>query len=228
MFNQSRAKRIGLFHVTSQPVAACSRIKALRKLYQKKSGEARGLLLMRDWLSPNQRKQFDNSGYFDVVGCDSGKRYRIYHGMAPPNVYEIDDAGRLKMGLCFMPIGRLVAREPGQGTPNFRHIRPTPIAYASTSHAGRRPGCLAQPLSRASLFSGSTPRLKGPMPSRSQARPAGTRGIIVGPVAKFVRRRETGGLARLQAGLPSYGRREMRPRPAHPTAISRVCAWVIA
>jgi hypothetical protein len=109
MFNQSRARRIGLFHVASQPVAACSRIKALRKLYQTKSSETRGLLLMRDWLSPDQREQFDNSGYFDVVGCDSGKRYRIYHGMAPPNVYEIDDAGRLKMGLCFMPIGRLVA-----------------------------------------------------------------------------------------------------------------------
>jgi hypothetical protein len=109
MFNQSRAKRIWLFHVTSQPVAACSRIKALRKLYQKKSSEARGLLLMRDWLSPDQRKQFDNLGYFDVVGCDSGNRYRIYHRMVPPNVYEIDDAGGLKMGLCFMPIGRLVA-----------------------------------------------------------------------------------------------------------------------
>lgn len=109
MFNQSRAKRIGLFHVTSQSVAACPRIKALRKLYRKNTSEARGLLLMRDWLSPDQREQFDYSGYFDVVGCDSGKRYRIYHGMVAPNVYEIDDAGRLKMGLCFMPLGRLAA-----------------------------------------------------------------------------------------------------------------------
>jgi len=64
---------------------------------------------MRDWLSPDQREQFDDSGYFEVVGCDSGKRYRIYHGIIPPNVYEIDDAGRLKVGLCFMPLGRLVA-----------------------------------------------------------------------------------------------------------------------
>ncbi|WFU46110.1 hypothetical protein QA640_43885 (plasmid) [Bradyrhizobium sp. CB82] len=64
---------------------------------------------MREWLSPVQREQFDGSGYFDVVGCDSGKRYRIYHGIVSPNVYEIDDAGRPKMGLCFMPLGRLVA-----------------------------------------------------------------------------------------------------------------------
>ncbi|WGD56528.1 hypothetical protein QA641_09700 [Bradyrhizobium sp. CB1650] len=88
-------------------------MKALRKLYWKSlaenTSEARGLRLMRGWLSPDQREQFDDSGYFDVVGCESGKRYRIYHGMVPPNVYEIDDAGGLKMGLCFVPLGRLVA-----------------------------------------------------------------------------------------------------------------------
>jgi hypothetical protein len=113
MFNQSHAKRIGLFHVTSPPVEAWSRIKALRKLYRKvlaeNTSEARGLRLMRDWLSPDQREQFDDSGYFEVVGCDSGKRYRIYYGIVPPNVYEIDYAGRLKIGLCFMPLGRLPA-----------------------------------------------------------------------------------------------------------------------
>ncbi|WFU45109.1 hypothetical protein QA640_24255 [Bradyrhizobium sp. CB82] len=64
---------------------------------------------MRDWLSPDQREQFDGSGCFEVVGCDSGKRYRIYYGIVPPNVYEIDDAGRPRVGLCFMPLGRLVA-----------------------------------------------------------------------------------------------------------------------
>jgi hypothetical protein len=113
MFKQSHAKRIGLFHVTTPSVEAWSRIKALRKLYRKvlaeNTSEARGLRLMRDWLSPDQREQFDDSGYFEVVGCDSGKRYRIYYGIVPPNVYEIDYAGRLKMGLCFMPLGCLPA-----------------------------------------------------------------------------------------------------------------------
>jgi hypothetical protein len=112
MFNQSHAKRIGLFHVTP-PVEAGPRIKALRKHYRKflaeNTSEARSLRLMRDWLSPDQREQFDDSGYFEVFGCDSGKRYRVYFGIVPPNVYEIDHAGRLKVGLCFMPLGRLAA-----------------------------------------------------------------------------------------------------------------------
>ena len=97
------------------PPAACSRINALRKLYRKflaeNTIEARGLRLMRGWLSPDQREQFDHSGYFEVVGCDSGKRYRIYHGILSFNVYEIDDADRPKVGLCFMPLGGLVAAD---------------------------------------------------------------------------------------------------------------------
>jgi hypothetical protein len=63
---------------------------------------------MTDWLSPNQRAEFDDSGTFEVVGCDSGKRYRIYRGTAQ-NVFEIDDAGQLKVGLCFTPYNGLVA-----------------------------------------------------------------------------------------------------------------------
>jgi hypothetical protein len=48
------------------------------------------------------------SGHFDVVGCMTGRKYRIYHNVLPPNVFEIDDAGRRKMGLCFAPVGPLV------------------------------------------------------------------------------------------------------------------------
>src|SRR6516225_1946978 len=88
------------------------RIHALRQLYRKVLGEitkdARGLQLMRDWLSPDQRAQFDDSGTFEVVGCDSGKRYRIYRGTAQ-NVFEIADDGWLIVGLCFIPSGELVA-----------------------------------------------------------------------------------------------------------------------
>ena len=63
---------------------------------------------MREWLSPEQRAEFDDSGRFEVVGCDTGKRYRIYRGTAQ-NVFEIDEAGQLKLGLCFTPYGNLVA-----------------------------------------------------------------------------------------------------------------------
>jgi hypothetical protein len=89
-----------------------SRVQALRELFRKclaeNNCEARGLRLLRDWLSPEQRAQFDAARYFDVVGCDSGNRYRIYYGTAA-NVHEIDDAGRSKVGWCVAPIGQLTA-----------------------------------------------------------------------------------------------------------------------
>jgi hypothetical protein len=40
--------------------------------------------------------------------ANSGKRYRIYQGTAQ-NVFEIDEAGWLIVGLCFIPSGELVA-----------------------------------------------------------------------------------------------------------------------
>ena len=88
------------------------RIHALRQLYLKalaeNTSDARGFRLMRRWLSPDQRAEFDDKGTFEVVGCNSGKRYRIYRGAAQ-NVFEIDDAGQPKVCLCFMPSGELVA-----------------------------------------------------------------------------------------------------------------------
>ena len=68
--------------------------------------EGRSLRLLRRWLSPAQQEQFARKGYFEVVGSDSGKRYRIHAG-ASVNVCEIDERGRLQVGLCFMPIGAL-------------------------------------------------------------------------------------------------------------------------
>jgi hypothetical protein len=70
--------------------------------------EARGLTLLREWLSPEQRAQFDAERYFDVIGCHSGKRYRIRYGTSA-NVDELDDAGVPRMGWCFVPNAYLVA-----------------------------------------------------------------------------------------------------------------------
>jgi hypothetical protein len=50
--------------------------------------------------------EFAEKGYFEVVGGDTGKRYRIYAGTAT-NVCEVDENGRLTMGLCFLPMGDL-------------------------------------------------------------------------------------------------------------------------
>jgi hypothetical protein len=87
------------------------RVRSLRGLGRILSGghssEARGLRLLRSWLTPEQRAQFDATRYFEVIGCDSGKRYRIHHGVAT-NVHEMV-AGRPTVGWCFAPIGHLAA-----------------------------------------------------------------------------------------------------------------------
>jgi hypothetical protein len=70
--------------------------------------EMRGLKLLREWLSPVQLAEYDANSYFDVTGCDTGKRYRIHHG-ASMNVHEIDAAGRARVGWCFVPNTHLAA-----------------------------------------------------------------------------------------------------------------------
>ena len=70
--------------------------------------ELRGIKLLREWLSPVQLAQFDRYGYFDVVGCDSGKTYRICY-RSGTNIYELDCTGRRKVGWCFVPVDTLVA-----------------------------------------------------------------------------------------------------------------------
>jgi hypothetical protein len=93
------------------PIVGRSRFEALRKLYIRyiveNAPEARGLRLLRNWLSPPQLEQFNAKAYFDVIGCDTGRRYRIHHGTAM-NIHELDEEGRAKSGWCFVPQGRLV------------------------------------------------------------------------------------------------------------------------
>jgi hypothetical protein len=69
--------------------------------------KVRGIALLQEWLTPEQKAQFDASGYFDVIGCDTGRRYRVHHARGT-NVHEMDDAGRPLMGWCFVPSGELV------------------------------------------------------------------------------------------------------------------------
>jgi hypothetical protein len=92
-------------------MAWARKIQALRERYRELFGEdnkeARGIKLLREWLSPKQRAQFDANRYFDVIGCASGKRYRISYSSAT-NVHEIDGYGRSIVGWCFVPTGYLV------------------------------------------------------------------------------------------------------------------------
>ena len=67
----------------------------------------RGITLLREWLSREQNAQFAAFGHFDVIGCDTGSRYRICPG-TQANVHELDAAGQPVMGWCFVPSGSLV------------------------------------------------------------------------------------------------------------------------
>ncbi|MBR0722806.1 hypothetical protein [Bradyrhizobium manausense] len=90
---------------------ARARLHALRELYRRFFGEntpeARGRRLLSEWLTVEQHAQFEQHRHFDVIGCDTGKRYRIHYGTAA-NVHEIDEAGLATMGWCFVPSGFLV------------------------------------------------------------------------------------------------------------------------
>jgi hypothetical protein len=85
-------------------------VQAARERYRARfpNRETRGVNLMREWLSPEQRAQFDAKRYFDVIGCDSGKRYRIHYGDTT-NVHEMGDDDLPSVGWCFRPEGQLVA-----------------------------------------------------------------------------------------------------------------------
>jgi len=67
----------------------------------------RGEKLLREWLLPHQHAQYVQAGHFDVVGCHSGRRYRITLA-ASYNVHELDEAGEVRARLCFLPEGELV------------------------------------------------------------------------------------------------------------------------
>jgi hypothetical protein len=71
--------------------------------------EARGLRLLKEWLSPSQLNVYETHRYFDVVGCDSGQVYRIHHGLQG-NVEQLDISnGQPVCRWCFAPEDSVVA-----------------------------------------------------------------------------------------------------------------------
>ena len=93
-----------------RPLAACVQLaRAFREWYLRPSTrEQRGLKLLKEWLSQEQLAQYDAHRYFEVIGCHSGKRYRIHHGNGA-NVVELNDAALPRTGWCFVPRDPLVA-----------------------------------------------------------------------------------------------------------------------
>ena len=88
----------------------CAR--AVRAFYQsvieQNGPEARARRLLRDWLSADQRDEFDAHGFFEVTGSHIGRRYRIHQGTVT-NVLELDEKNEPKMVWCFLPERALAA-----------------------------------------------------------------------------------------------------------------------
>jgi hypothetical protein len=68
--------------------------------------EKRAMVLMRSWLTPEQDKQWATHRQFEVIGCDTGTRYRITYA-AVMNVHQLDPAGCSVAQWCFAPEGGL-------------------------------------------------------------------------------------------------------------------------
>ena len=71
------------------------------------SAVRRGARLLRDNLSPEQLAAYLKAGSFDVIGGDTGRRYRIYRANLM-NIAEFDAQGHRAWTWCFCPEGNLV------------------------------------------------------------------------------------------------------------------------
>ena len=72
----------------------------------RRQAEKRALTLLREWLTPDQLKQWDARDEFDVIGGDTGTRYRITRGTAM-NIYQFGDTRSAVKQWCFAPVGKL-------------------------------------------------------------------------------------------------------------------------
>jgi hypothetical protein len=72
------------------------------------ASNTRGLMLLKQWLSPAQLRSYEQYRYFEVIGIDSGTIYRIHHGQQA-NVEQLDNLGQVVCAWCFVPEGNLVA-----------------------------------------------------------------------------------------------------------------------
>ena len=73
-----------------------------RTARRQRTAKQRADILLKQWLSPVQRMQYERDGNFEVQGSHSGKRYRI-RSERQMNIDELDDYGRRVAVWCFGP-----------------------------------------------------------------------------------------------------------------------------
>jgi hypothetical protein len=92
--------------ITALTLAAVADLRVPRGDLRRRA-EDKGLILLRSWLTPEQDGQWSRDNEFEVVGCDTGNRYRITNGTTM-NVVELDKDGRSVKRWCFTPVGPIL------------------------------------------------------------------------------------------------------------------------
>lgn len=104
MIHPVNSTRFGMMRAAAATQRAA--VAALEFCGRRKRARDRAMALLREHLSDSQRSQFDNRGYFDVVGSDTGACYRIFW-RRPTNVYRLDGNEFPMLPRCFYPVGKL-------------------------------------------------------------------------------------------------------------------------
>ena len=76
------------------------------RIRARRPAEKRGIALLRSWLTLEQTEQWDAREEFEVIGCETGTRYRITRGTMM-NIHELDWTGKTVAQWCFGPEGKL-------------------------------------------------------------------------------------------------------------------------
>ena len=72
--------------------------------------EQKGHALLCAWLSPEQAQQYNSQKQFEVIGSNTGTRYRIRHG-SMLNIDQLDPAGKKICTWCVVPEENLAASD---------------------------------------------------------------------------------------------------------------------
>jgi hypothetical protein len=93
--------------LTTPAILTCAMVLGhVREVSDRRTAEEKGVALLKQWLSAAQLAQYEKYGYFEVMGGDSGKHYRI-RPSRQMNVDELDEHGVRTVAWCFGPEGEL-------------------------------------------------------------------------------------------------------------------------
>ena len=80
---------------------------AVRLSYRENArADAKAGALLRSWLTPDDARRWGQQREIEVIGCDTGTRYRIRR-TAAMNIDELDSEGSVVNQWCFAPKGVL-------------------------------------------------------------------------------------------------------------------------